>query len=147
VAVILLCTDGSPAAGRALAAGLQVLGPTDRVVVTTVIEPPDPTLVTGTGIAGGVMTPEEAAQDDAEVRDAAQALLDETTRTLGLDAETMIIEGRPGPAICDLAAELPASVVVLGTHGRSGIRRAVLGSVSDHVVRNAPCPVLTAAME
>jgi nucleotide-binding universal stress UspA family protein len=115
--------------------------------VTTVIEPPDPSLVTGTGLAGGVMTPEEAAQDDAEVRDAAQALLDETTRTLGLDAETMIIEGRPGPAICDLAAELPASVVVLGTHGRSGIRRAVLGSVSDHVVRNAPCPVLTAAME
>ena len=93
------------------------------------------------------MTPEEAAQDDAEVRGAAQAVLDETAQTLGLDAETMIVEGTPGPAICDLAAALPASVVVIGTHGRSGIRRAVLGSVSDHVVRNAPCPVLTAAME
>ena len=39
-------------------------------------------------------------------------------------------------------AELPASVVVLGTHGRSGLRRAVIGSTSDHVVRHAVCPVL-----
>ena len=40
MAVILLCTDGSPAAARALGAGLAVLGPADRVIVATVIEAP-----------------------------------------------------------------------------------------------------------
>ena len=55
----------------------------------------------------------------------------------------MILTGAPGPAVCDLATSLPASVVVMGTRGRGGLRRTVLGSVSDHVVRNAPCPVVT----
>jgi nucleotide-binding universal stress UspA family protein len=148
MAIVLLCTDGSPAASRALAAGLDVLGPAERTVVATVIDPPDPSLVTGTGLAAGVMTPEEYERADADRRSAAQALLDETVRALGLDrAETMIVEGKPGPALCDLAASLPATVVAIGTHGHGGFRRAVLGSVSDHVVRNAPCPVLTTAME
>jgi len=44
----------------------------------------------------------------------------------------------------DLAHEaLRDGLAVLGTRGRGGLRRAVLGSVSDHVVRNAPCPVVT----
>jgi nucleotide-binding universal stress UspA family protein len=146
--VVLLCTDGSPAASRALSAGLEVLGAADRTVVATVIEPFDPSLVTGTGFAGGVITPEEAVREEADRRAAAQAVLDATVQELHLDgAETMIVEGKPGPAICDLAAELPAAVVVLGTRGHGGIRRAVLGSVSDHVVRNAPCPVITTSVE
>jgi nucleotide-binding universal stress UspA family protein len=36
---------------------------------------------------------------------------------------------------------------VLGTRGHGGLRRAVLGSVSDHVVRNCPCPVITVSMD
>ena len=47
-----------------------------------------------------------------------------------------------GVRVAQVAEELPASVVVLGTHGRSGLRRAVMGSTSDHVVRHAACPVL-----
>jgi nucleotide-binding universal stress UspA family protein len=146
--VVLLCTDGSAAATAALGAGLEVLGPAERTVVATAIEPFDPSLVTGTGFAGGVITPEQAVRDDDARRAAAQAVLDATVEELRLaGAETVIVEGRPGPALCDLAAALPADVVVLGTHGHGGIRRAVLGSVSDHVVRNAPCPVLTTTME
>ena len=53
-----------------------------------------------------------------------------------------MLAGSPGPSICELAAALPASVVVIGSRGRGGFRRAVLGSVSDHVVRHAPCPVV-----
>jgi nucleotide-binding universal stress UspA family protein len=80
------------------------------------------------------------ADRQAEARDT----LERTRTALGLpDAETIALLGPPGPSLCDLAAELPASVIVIGTRGRGGIKRAVLGSVSDHVVRNAPCPVLT----
>jgi nucleotide-binding universal stress UspA family protein len=146
--VVLLCTDGSPAATDALRAGLAVLDAAERTIVATVIEPFDPSLVTGTGFAGGVVTPDQAVRDEADRRAAAQTVLDATVEQLNLSgAETVIIEGKPGPAICDLAAEIPAGVVVLGTRGHGGIRRAVLGSVSDHVVRNAPCPVLTTSVE
>ena len=56
------------------------------------------------------------------------------------DAELFVVAGSPGHRLCELAEELPASVIVMGTSGRGGIRRAFLGSVSDHVVRNAPVP-------
>jgi nucleotide-binding universal stress UspA family protein len=114
------------------------------VVVATVVEPVDPTLVTGTGLAGGVLSPVEASRmEDQSIADAT-GVLTATCDRLGLTgAETRILLGSAGPALCELAESLPASVVVMGTRGRGGLRRAVMGSVSDHVVRNAPCPVLT----
>jgi nucleotide-binding universal stress UspA family protein len=42
----------------------------------------------------------------------------------------------------DAAASEHAELIVLGTHGRRGVNRSIFGSVSDHVVRNAPCPVV-----
>jgi nucleotide-binding universal stress UspA family protein len=140
---VLLCTDGSDLALAALARGLAVVAPADRVVVATVVELTHPVDVVGTGMAGGVLSPDAAARaDDASRRDGQQAL-DDTCRHLGLtDAETIVLDGDAGAALCELAGSLPAAVMVIGTRGRGGLRRAVLGSVSDHVVRNAPCPVV-----
>jgi nucleotide-binding universal stress UspA family protein len=92
------------------------------------------------------MSPADFDQMERDREAGAHAQLEQARSTLGLpDAETVVVTGGPpGPRVCDVAAELPASVIVLGTRGRGGIRRAMLGSVSDHVVRNAPCPVLTA---
>jgi nucleotide-binding universal stress UspA family protein len=141
---VLLCADGSELSERALADGLAVCRPPDRLVVATVIDAVDPMLAVGTGMAGGVMSAAEVERLHEDRVAAAEQLVDDARSTLGLgDAETMIVEGDPGPALCDLAASLPASVIVMGTRGRGGLRRAVLGSVSDHVVRNAPCPVIT----
>ena len=53
-----------------------------------------------------------------------------------------VLVGDTGPALCDFAAGVSASVIVIGSRGRGGFKRALLGSVSDYVVRNAPCPVL-----
>lgn len=53
---------------------------------------------------------------------------------------------RRGPAavsIVHVADELPADLIVMTTHGRSGLKNALLGSVTERVVRTAPCPVLT----
>jgi nucleotide-binding universal stress UspA family protein len=47
------------------------------------------------------------------------------------------------PGIVRLAKEVKADLIVLGTHGRSGVSRLVLGSVAEGVMRKAPCPVLT----
>jgi nucleotide-binding universal stress UspA family protein len=141
---VLLCADGSELATSALAAGMELLRPPERVVIAIAMEPLDPMLVAGTGIAGGVMSP-QAAEEEFQRRDAdARATVEAVRTELGLpDAEVMVITGSAGSGLCDLAESLPASVIVMGTRGRGGLRRAVLGSVSDHVVRNAPCPVIT----
>ena len=51
--------------------------------------------------------------------------------------------GVPHEEIVALAQDERADLIVIGTHGRGGINRALLGSVADRVVRLAPCPVLT----
>jgi nucleotide-binding universal stress UspA family protein len=73
----------------------------------------------------------------------AKQILDYTVAALDLaDVELMSVVGSPGRAICELAESLPASAVVIGTSGKGGLRRAMLGSTSDYVVRNAACPVM-----
>ena len=141
---VLLCVDGSELCATALAGGLAIVAPADRTVLATVIEPADASLVVGAGLAGGVMPAAEAQRlHDSQVA-AAQTVLDETAASLGLTgAESTVLTGPPAAALCELAESLPASVVVMGTRGHGGLRRAVMGSVSDHVVRNAPCPVVT----
>ncbi len=140
----LLCTDGSDLAHHALAAGLRVTRPTDRTVIATVMDAVDPTLITGvSGFGGGTMSPQQFDEVVAAHRaDAEQRIMD-ARHVLDLrDAESVVVEGAPGPALCELAAQLGATVMVAGTRGRGGLKRAVLGSVSDHLVRNAPCPIV-----
>lgn len=57
--------------------------------------------------------------------------------------KTHLLEGVPHREIDDLAKKLPADIIVMGTHGRSGLARVLIGSVAERVVRTAPCPVLT----
>jgi nucleotide-binding universal stress UspA family protein len=141
--LVLLCTDGSELALTAIRQGLDLLATPDRIVLLSVASPIDPTLVTGTGFAGGVMTYDEKNDLVEAQRAAAQSHLDETVDALGLTgAETLVVTGDAGHEICRVAEELPASVVVLGTHGRGGLKRAIMGSTSDHVVRHCVCPVL-----
>jgi universal stress protein A len=51
--------------------------------------------------------------------------------------------GSPGEVICWMAAHYQCDLIVMGTHGRGGLKHLVLGSVAEYVMRHAPCPVLT----
>ena len=126
----VLCTDGSELATAALAAGLRVLAPAERTIVVTVVEPVDASLLLGaSGFAGGVMDEQQYAETVEAHRDAAEEILGAAVSALGLDGnasvETVAIEGDPGRALCDLAAERGATVLVAGSRGRGGL--------------NAPC--------
>ena len=61
----------------------------------------------------------------------------------GVPARAVLRVGVPFEQIVAAAAEERADMIVIGTHGRSGIDRLLLGSVAERVVRTAPCPVLT----
>jgi len=64
-------------------------------------------------------------------------------RKKGATVRPIIRTGAPAEQIVELAASEHADLVVMGTHGRGGVSRVLLGSVADRVIRLAPCPVLT----
>jgi len=64
-------------------------------------------------------------------------------RAVGVPVGFGVYEGRVVPEILDRARAWPADMLVMGTHGRGGFERWVLGSVTEKVLRKAPCPVLT----
>jgi nucleotide-binding universal stress UspA family protein len=80
-----------------------------------------------------------------QVRDrrneAAQELV-ERGRAMGVEVSFLVWTGDPGESIVSAAEAESADLVLVGSHGRGKIGRLLLGSVSEHVVRNAPCPVL-----
>ncbi len=74
-------------------------------------------------------------------QDAAQALV-ARGRAIGVTVSFLVWTGDPGESIVSAAGSESVDLVVVGTHGRGTIGRLLLGSVSEHVVRYAPCPVL-----
>ena len=59
-----------------------------------------------------------------------------------IDHKVLVRRGKPVEEILRAAEEENADMIVMGTHGRSGLARALLGSVTEQVIRRAPCPVL-----
>jgi universal stress protein A len=57
-------------------------------------------------------------------------------------ADTWVCAGSPAEEIIAAARKLPADIIVISTHGRTGLKHVLLGSVAERVVRHAPCPVL-----
>jgi nucleotide-binding universal stress UspA family protein len=75
----------------------------------------------------------------------AQGNLDRSAATLrggGFKVSTRVLEAEPRTGILDLASEWHADLIVLGSHGRKGLQRFMLGSVAESVARNAYCSVL-----
>jgi nucleotide-binding universal stress UspA family protein len=130
---ILLATDLSTASAGATDQALELTRAlqADLLVVSVI----DPTTPFSSGPVPR-MDQRRAAREHA-----AQALVVKGRR-LGVTVAFLVWEGEPGPAIIEAAESERADLIVVGTRGRNRVERWVLGSVSDHVVRHAPCPVL-----
>jgi nucleotide-binding universal stress UspA family protein len=76
-----------------------------------------------------------------------QALDDVDAWADDVDVERVLLEGAPSTAIVDYATDEACDLIVMGTHGRGGIDRLLLGSVAERVVRTSSVPVLTVRVE
>jgi nucleotide-binding universal stress UspA family protein len=135
---ILLPTDGSD---HAMAAGRHALALSRAFDATVhVLGVADFDRAAGVFNAGGV---DEAFKQ--RVRDDAGSAADRTATLAASDdaVETTVVDGDPGEAILAHAGDIGADALVMGTHGRSGLRRFVAGSVTEHVVRLSEVPVFT----
>jgi nucleotide-binding universal stress UspA family protein len=130
---ILLATDLSAASAGATDEALELARSLRAdLLVVSVIDPATP-------LSSGPV--ERMDQRRAAREFAAQAIVVQGRR-IGVGVSFLVWEGEPGPAIVEAAHAEDADLVIVGTRGRNRVERFVLGSVSDHVVRHAACPVL-----
>jgi nucleotide-binding universal stress UspA family protein len=91
--------------------------------------------------------PPDTTEAREELTQAAERQLRESAKELGILTEKTVVAIRHAsaiaPAILDYADETEVDLIGMGTHGRRGVRRFLMGSVAEEVVRKAPCPVLT----
>jgi nucleotide-binding universal stress UspA family protein len=143
---ILLPTDGSDIALNAVTRGLALLAAATKVTLLDVTS--DLPLDTGGGIEGPILTPDQADELQKSEEQGARRSMAETEAaikavvpaTATIDQRTEM--GDPAAMICSVARELGVDVIVVGSHGKGFLSRVLLGSVSEHVTRHAPCPVL-----
>jgi nucleotide-binding universal stress UspA family protein len=132
---VLLATDLSPTSEAATTAGLELAATVGaRLLAVSVIDPGALRLAGGRYFA-------RVDQVRAERERIAQELV-ARGRSMGVDVGFLVWEGEPGESIIEAAVAESADLIVVGSHGRGAVGRFLIGSVSDHVVRNALCPVL-----
>jgi nucleotide-binding universal stress UspA family protein len=141
---VLLATDGSKSATHATQAAVELSKKTDSELHVLYVGEPewveqqeDPALIAELG-----------RQFEQGARQVLDAEVEKVRAVGGTVAEVYLRMGRrPAAEVVELAEELGAGLVVVGSRGLGGIRRALIGSVSDSVVRHAHCPVLVVRKE
>ena len=130
---ILLATDGSAASEQA---GEQAIDLACQVGARLLVV----SVVPGTHGGGSA-----AGKEDGDSRDSLAAraqMIVQRAKAAGANSTFLIWEGEAGEAIIGAADSENADMIVVGSHGRSGVSRFFIGSVSDYVVRHAHCPVM-----
>ena len=119
-------------------------GGTESVTFVRVVEPfymamaADPE-------AGYTLSVKDWQQMEAEAKEAAGAYLKRLTSTIkykGVRIDSEVLEGKAADSIADYADKAGFDLIVIATHGRSGVSRWVWGSVADRILRSARVPVL-----
>ncbi|WP_424004780.1 universal stress protein [Haloarcula salina] len=160
---ILFPTDGSHGASAAFEHARDIAATYDATLhVLTVVDTSSPHIgMTAEGRdegATGMIAAEHDAiepgmvSEEHDIGDAiverATGLVDEAASAAGdVETVTAVSGGDPHSAILDYAAEHDIDLVVMGTHGRTGIERYLLGSIAEKVVRTSDVPVLTVRAE
>jgi nucleotide-binding universal stress UspA family protein len=131
--VILVAVDLSPVSQAVVETAMNVAGVRETELHLVHVLRPEPPEVAATLHFSTVV-----AQTSEQ--------LDGLTRNLPDSVERVVVHVRAGEAeveIAQLASDIAADLIVVGTHGHKGLDRILLGSVAEALVRNAPCPVLT----
>ena len=141
---ILVATDGSEEAKLALTTAADLTKSTNSelhiaYVFPTAVQRPFPNPILA-------RPADEMEHELEEAMGQAQSFLDrEVEQVKGEGAEvadTHLVRGRPDRELVHISEEIGAGLIIMGSRGLGGVRRALMGSVSDSVVRHAHCPVL-----
>jgi nucleotide-binding universal stress UspA family protein len=135
IGTILLATDLGPASAAAAERAIELAAQLDAALLIVSVIDVAPALADGAPVGPRV-------DQVRNLREPVAQALVSTARRAGVQARFLIWQGDPGESIAAAAEAERCDLIVVGTHGRTGFHRSLAGSVSDHVIRNAPCPVL-----
>src|SRR4029079_5501971 len=138
---VLVATDGSPSSIAAARSAGELLRSADQVTLVSVL-----TEVPGDDAGGFEGSVYSAGEQDElwkqELAEAGEELERTAAALTNAKIDKRIEVGDVAGTVCRVAADLHADVIVVGSHGRGATWRTLLGSVSEQVVRYAPCPLL-----
>ncbi|MDX1961587.1 MAG: universal stress protein [Pirellulales bacterium] len=133
VKTVLFPTDFSTASDAALPhASILAQGSNARMVILHVEEPP-------VAYAAGQFYYGVSEPDKQVLEKMLQAVVPADS---AIAHEHRLVVGDPSEEVIRVAKEEHADMIVMGTHGRSGVARLLMGSVAEYVLRHAPCPVM-----
>jgi nucleotide-binding universal stress UspA family protein len=134
---ILVPIDFSPCSKKALQYALPLAKAQNAKITLLYVAPHLYSAVDFGGIASAQM---EINMQESASQELAKLAKDEIPREITY--ENIVQLGSPAAEIVNVAKTLPADMVIVSTHGYTGFKHVVLGSVAEHIVRYAPCPVL-----
>jgi nucleotide-binding universal stress UspA family protein len=138
---ILLATDGSEDAEVATSTAIDLAKSTSSELHIVLVEEPAYAYVDPSGYPY-FSDPELEHELEQQARMRLDAEVEKSRSAGGAIAQAHLRVGAAAAEIVDLAEDIGAGLVVMGSRGLGGIRRALMGSVSDSVVRHAHCPVM-----
>lgn len=139
---ILIGVDGSACSDAALR---HVMGSSWPAGATFLVVSAAAPVFIGPGETGPLAMAEAIHQQEESHKEIATWAA-ERLRRAGLHATARVGHGDPRTVLEETARSERADLLVVGSHGRSGVKKLLLGSVADHVVAHAPCPVLVVKM-
>ena len=140
--VVLAATDLSELSLPALeAASAASKRSGAKLVVVSALELADPVSISAASLIGAAPAV-PSAEVLGQLHSVLRSTLEQTLTRLGISGEIRVLEGAAARSIIECAEELGAELVVVGTHGRTGLLRFALGSVAERVIRNAKSSVL-----
>ena len=139
---ILVPLDGSTLAEQALAPAGQLARRTGANVILVRAPDMEPAFATAESAYGLIYPDQAVGRANSEARDYLTSI-QSGQAARGVAVRTVVGEGDAAVAIVDVASQKQADIIVMSTHGYSGLTRWLMGSVAEKVGRTAPCPVLT----
>lgn len=133
---VLVPVDGSDVCLAAVSCALNATGPGGRITLIAIVDTVSQVMHMGSAASVPEITQSvlDAARQTAEENLAAAEAY--VAQAGGSVAHKEILDGRPGDVIVEYATSRGHDLLAMGTHGRSGLRRTIMGSVAEHVVRH-----------
>lgn len=135
---ILIATDGSEASNEAAEFGIEMVGCSGaKVYALYVID-----TTSYNAIPMDERWPKEVLEYFEKMGHDATSYVENIAKAAGMEVESLVLKGNPAERIVDFAEEQKVDLIVMGSLGKGGYERIILGSVSEKVMRHAKVPVL-----